>query len=77
MSSCPRLQLVEAINSGVGTVQMDWIKLKGSVLEYLLSPRHGPEEDIHKSLCEVGDRDLGSGRDLLLHEFTLSTDTAH
>lgn len=55
---------------------MGWIRLKGSALEYLLSPRQRPE-DIHKSLCEVGDRGLGSGRELLLHDFILSSDTAH
>jgi len=56
---------------------MGWIRLKGSALEYFLSPRQIPEEDIHKSLCEVGERGLGSGKEILLHDFTFSSDTAH
>lgn len=41
----------------------------------MLSPRQG-SEGIHKSLCEVGDRGLGSGKELLVHNVTLSSDTA-
>ena len=65
--------LPKAMNSGVETVQMGWTSSKTEpYLRYLLSLRLGPGGDSHKSLCEVGDRGLGSGRGLVSHAFSLS-----
>lgn len=61
------------MNSRVETIQMDWTSSKAEpYLEYLLPLRLGPGRDNHKSLHEVGDRGLGSGRRLLSHAFSLS-----
>lgn len=55
-----------------------WVdKLKSSALEPFLSRRPGSGGDIHKFLCEVGDRGLGSGRGCFLMPFLLASDTVH
>lgn len=55
-----------------------WVdKLKSSAFEYFLSLRRGSGGDIHKFLCEVGDRGLGSGRGCFLTPFLLASDAVH